>query len=92
MRWPSDFAGKHEKNTQWLNFNRQAIKDLLKTEVPMVNIKFEISKHGFTLKDTLVLEDDHNLTLQEIEAMKQQRVDNWYLALTEIPNEEPVQE
>lgn len=58
----------------------------------MVKIKFEISKNNFTLKDTLVLEDDHNLTLQEIEAMKQRRVDNWYLALTEIPNEETAQE
>ena len=56
-------------------------------------IPFTVTKHGHTLRDSLVLSDDHGLTLNEIEAIKQARFDAWYLLITtpvENPNpEEP---
>ena len=59
-------------------------------------VEFEITQNGYTLRDALVLLDDHTLTDAEIEAMKQQRFDNWYAAITtpvENPNPEaPVEE
>lgn len=58
----------------------------------MVKIDFEITKNGFTLKDALVLPDDHGLSKKEIEAMKQARVNNWYAALTSVADETGPQE
>jgi hypothetical protein len=59
-------------------------------------IDFEITQNGYTLRDALLLPDDHTLTDAEIEAMKQQRFDNWYTIITtpvENPNPEaPVEE
>ena len=48
----------------------------------MVSIDFEITKDGMTFKDAIVLPDGHTLTDAEIEAMKQQRFDNWYSIIT----------
>ena len=45
-------------------------------------INFEISQDGYTLKDAIVLTDNHNLTDAEIEAMKQKRFDDWYAIVT----------
>jgi|APGre2960657373_1045057.scaffolds.fasta_scaffold00182_19 hypothetical protein len=42
--------------------------------------------------DALHLPDDHTLTDEEIQAMKQQRVDNWIAVVTAPPPEEVVQE
>lgn len=53
----------------------------------MVIIDFEIN--GF--KDAIVLPDDHTMTETEIEAMKQQRYDNWY-AIVNTVSEESEQE
>jgi hypothetical protein len=59
-------------------------------------INFEITQNGYTLRDALVLPDNHGLTDAETEAMKQQRFDNWYAVITtpvENPNPEvPVEE
>ena len=59
-------------------------------------IDFEITQNGYTLRDSLVLPDNHGLTDAEIEAIKQQRFDNWYDIITtpvENPNPEaPVKE
>jgi hypothetical protein len=56
-------------------------------------IEFETTKNGFTLRDALVLPDDHGFTTAEIAAMKQARFDAWYEVVTtpfENPNpEEP---
>ena len=41
--------------------------------------------------DALHLPDDHALTEVEIEAMKQQRLDNWIAVIT-APSEEPTAE
>ena len=48
-------------------------------------IDFEITQSGYTLRDALVLPDDHTLTDAEIEAMKQARFDKWYAILTTPP-------
>ena len=43
----------------------------------MVKIDFEIETKYGTYRDALHLEDDHGLSEEQIEAMKQQRADNW---------------
>jgi hypothetical protein len=48
----------------------------------MLTINFEMSQDGYTLKDAIVLPNDHNLTDAEIEALKQQRFDDWYAIVT----------
>ena len=48
----------------------------------MISIDFEFTKDNHTFKDAIVLPDDHTLTDAEIEAMKQQRFDNWYAIIT----------
>ena len=59
-------------------------------------IDFEITQNSYTLRDALVLSDDHTLTDVEIEAMKQARFDIWYAVITtpvENPNPDaPVEE
>lgn len=61
-----------------------------------MNLEFEITKNGFTLRDALVLPDNHGFNKTQIEAMKQARFDAWYALVTtpvENPNpEEPPQE
>ena len=57
----------------------------------MISIDFEISKDGYTFKDAIVLPEDHGLTDDQIEAMKQKRFDDWYAIIT-APNEEIVSE
>lgn len=59
----------------------------------MVKIDFEFgSTHG-VFRDALHLPDDHGLSDAEIDAMKQQRFDNW-LAIVNAPSveEPPAQE
>lgn len=53
----------------------------------MVNIEFEFETTYGTFRDALVLPDDHGLTDSELNAMKQQRLDNW-LAVVTPPVEE----
>ena len=57
----------------------------------MIKIKFEISKDDYTLKDAIVLDDNHTLTDEQSEAMKQKRFDNWYAIVT-APSEEIVED
>jgi hypothetical protein len=45
-------------------------------------INFEITQDGYTLKDAIVLPDNHNLTEADIESMKQKRFDDWYAIVT----------
>ena len=52
---------------------------------------FFITPHG-TFADALHLPDDHTYTEQEIQAMQQQRLDNWLAVVTAPPVEEPSQE
>jgi hypothetical protein len=48
----------------------------------MLTINFEMSQDGYTLKDAIVLPNDHNLTDDDIESLKQQRFDEWYAIVT----------
>jgi hypothetical protein len=48
----------------------------------MVSIEFEFDTPYGTFRDALVLPADHGLTDAELEAMKQQRLDNWVTAVT----------
>ena len=51
----------------------------------MIKIDFSFhSQHG-TFSDALHLEDDHGLTQDEINAMQQQRFDNWVAIITAPP-------
>jgi hypothetical protein len=47
--------------------------------------------HG-TYRDALYLPPDHGLTDEQIEVLKQERVDNWIAVITAPPVEEPPQD
>jgi hypothetical protein len=48
----------------------------------MLKIDFEFQTEHGLYRDALYLPDDHGLTDDQIEAMKQQRVDNWIAFVT----------
>ena len=54
----------------------------------MVTIDFSFHSQYGTFADALVLEDDHGLTQEEINAMQRQRFDNWVAIITAPPTEE----
>jgi len=54
----------------------------------MVKIDFSFHSQYGTFADALVLEDDHGLTQDEINAIQQQRFDNWVAIITAPPSEE----
>jgi len=55
----------------------------------MIKIDFEIETNYGVYRDALHLQDDHVFTEEEIQAMKNERVDNWITVITtpsvEIP-------
>jgi hypothetical protein len=53
-----------------------------------MKIDFSFSSQYGTFSDALHLPDDHSFTDAEIEAMKQQRFDNWIAVITAPPTEE----
>ena len=55
----------------------------------MLKIDFEFQTPHGLFRDALHLPDDHTLTDAEIQAMKQQRVDNWIAVVTAPPADEP---
>lgn len=58
----------------------------------MITINFEFDD---IYKDALILPDDHGLSDAEIEAMKQQRYDNWKIVINTPPTldeDQPLQE
>ena len=57
----------------------------------MIKIDFSFDTQYGTFSDALHLPDDHTLTDAEIEAMKQQRLDNW-LAIVNAPHTEMLDE
>ena len=59
-----------------------------------MKIDFEFQTPHGMFRDALHLPNDHTFTDAEIEAMKQQRVDNWIVVVTAPPVEEvtPVEE
>jgi hypothetical protein len=58
----------------------------------MIKIDFQFETPYGKFADALYLPDDHTFTDSEIDAMKQQRVDNWIAAVTTPPVETPVEE
>jgi hypothetical protein len=53
----------------------------------MIKIDFEFDTQYGVFRDALHLPDDHGMTDAEVQAMKQQRLDNW-LAIVNAPAEE----
>jgi len=56
----------------------------------MIKIDFVIEQNGERFADAIYLNDDHTFTDEQIEAMKQERFDNWYTFInTPIAQETP---
>jgi len=55
-------------------------------------IVFEFNTPYGLFRDALHLAEDHNLTDAEIEAMKQERVDNWIAIVSSPPDETTVED
>jgi hypothetical protein len=55
----------------------------------MTKIDFEFDTPHGVFRDALHLPDDHTFTDAEIQAMKEQRRDNWIAVVTAPPVEEP---
>lgn len=58
----------------------------------MIKIDFEFDSPYGVFRDALHLPDDHKMTDDQIQAMKQQRFDNWLAIVNAPPVEEPQQE
>ena len=58
----------------------------------MVKIDFSFHSQYGTFADALHLPDDHGLTQDEINAIQQQRFDNWVAIITAPPTEETLSE
>jgi len=50
----------------------------------MVNIDFEFDTQYGKYSDTLILGDDNTFTPEQIDAMKQQRLNNWLSIIESI--------
>jgi len=48
----------------------------------MVKVDFEVTRNGHTFRDAIVLPDDHNMTNDQIETMKQARFEAWFAMVT----------
>ena len=57
-----------------------------------MKIDFEFTTPHGLFRDALHLPDDHTFTDDEIQAIKQQRVDNWIAVVTAPPVEEIVED
>jgi hypothetical protein len=59
-----------------------------------MKIDFEFQTEYGVFRDALHLADDHTFTVEEVEVMKQQRVDSWIAVVTAPPVEDvpPVEE
>ena len=56
----------------------------------MIKIDFSFETQHGVYSDALYLDDNHTFTEQEIEAMKQERVDNW-IAVVTSPSKEVIE-
>ena len=56
----------------------------------MIKIEFEINRDGNTFRDAIVLEDNHNLTNEQIEEIKEKRFQDYLIAIQ--PQEEKINE
>ena len=53
----------------------------------MISIEFEFNTQNGVFRDALVLPENHGLSNDELEAMKQQRLSNWLAIFTATPSE-----
>lgn len=59
----------------------------------MIKIDFEFDAQPYgTFRDALHLPEDHGLTEEQIQALKQERFDNWWAIVNPPPSDEPVVE
>lgn len=58
----------------------------------MIKIDFEFDTPHGVFRDALHLPENHAFTEEEIQAMKEQRRDNWIAVVTAPPVEEPAPE
>lgn len=58
----------------------------------MIKIDFEFDTPHGVFRDALHLPNDHAFTEDKIQAMKEQRRDNWIAVVTAPPVEEPAPE
>lgn len=59
----------------------------------MIKVDFEFDTKYGVYRDALYLDENHTFTDEQIQALKQQRVDNWISVIeTPSPDEELVQE
>ena len=56
-----------------------------------MKIDFQFNTEYGVFSDALYLDDNHSFTEQEIEAMKQERVDNWIAVIESPPEPESVE-
>lgn len=57
-----------------------------------MKIDFEFQTEHGLFRDALHLPDDHNLSEEQLQAMKEQRRDAWIAVVTAPPAEEPEQD
>lgn len=55
----------------------------------MMKIDFEYETQYGTFRDAVILENDHAYTEQEIESMKQERLNNWLNIINNLSNTDP---
>lgn len=55
-----------------------------------MKVDFEFTTTYGVYRDALYLADDHTLSAAEIEALKQERLDNWIYAVENPPEPPPV--
>lgn len=53
-----------------------------------MKIDFEFQTQHGVFRDALHLPDDHGLTEEQIQTMKQERLDNWLAIVTAQPDQE----
>jgi len=54
----------------------------------MIKINFEFDTKYGVYRDALYLDENHTFTDEQIQEMKQQRVDNWIAVIETPPDEE----
>ena len=57
-----------------------------------MKIDFSFDTQYGKFADALILPDNHNLSDEAIDALKQERLDNWIAAVTYVPTEEELAE
>jgi len=56
----------------------------------MIKIDFEFETQHGVFRDALYLPEDHDLSQEQIDAMKQERLDNWLFIVENPPEAEMI--